>query len=125
MAKKINEAWFGDSFNRGTVNAYIPATGELCFSANNCSISTDTLGELTGYITTADCAIGSDSTAYAVAKEYASHAEGVAISAVDTLSSQLDEIKARLSALEEAITIKKKKNIRNGLKTLNYKREVE
>ena len=123
--KKTNEAWFGDSFDRGTVNAYIPATGELCFSANNCTINSDILSELTGYVTTADCAIGSDSTAYAIAKGYASHAENIAISAVDTLSDQLDAIKVRLGALEETITTKKKNNIRNGLKTLTYRREVE
>ena len=125
VAKKTNEAWFGDTFNRGTVNAYVPATGELCFSANNCTINADTLNELTGYITTADCAIGKDSTAYTIAKGCASHAEGIAISAVDTLSDQLDGIKVRLGALEEAITTKKKNNVRSGLKTLNYRREVE
>lgn len=122
--KKTNEAWFGDSFDRGIVNAYVPATGELCFSANNCTINTDTLSALTGYVTTADCAISSDNTASTIAKGCASHVEGVAISAVDTLSDQLDEIKIRLDALEEAVTTKKK-NIRNGLKTLNYTREVE
>lgn len=123
--KKTNEAWFGDSFDRGTLKAYIPATGELCFSANNCSINSDTLSELIGYVTAADCAIGSDSTAYTVAKGGNSHAEGITISAVDSLSDQLDAIKARLSVLEENISIKKKSDIRSDLKTLNYKREVE
>ena len=125
MAKKTNEAWFGDTFDRGTLTAYIPATGEACFTAKNCSINSDVLNELAGYVTTADCAIGSDSTAYTVAKGCGSHAESVTISAVDSLSDQLDAIKARISVLEENISTKQRNNIRNELKTLRYKREVE
>ena len=125
MAKKTNEAWFGDTFNRGTLNAYIPATGEVCFTANNCSINQDVLNELAGYVTTADCAISNDSTAYAVAKGCGSHTEAITIGAVDSLSDQLDAIRARLSVLEENISTKQRSNIRNGLKTLRYKREVE
>lgn len=115
--KKTNEAWFGDSFNRGSINAYVSPSDEVCFSTSDCSINSSALTELAGHVTTANCVTGNNSTTYTVAK-------GCTISAVDTLSDQLDEIKARLSALEETITIKQK-NIRSGLKTLNYKREVE
>lgn len=122
--KKTNEAWFGDTFNRGTLNAYIPETGTVCFTANNCSINSDVLNELAGCVATTDCAISSDSTAYTVAKGYSGHA-GVTIGAVDSLSDQLDAIKARIGALEESIATKQRSSMRNGLKTLGYKREVE
>ena len=125
MAKKTNEAWFGDSFDRGTLTAYNASNGEICFTANNCQLNTSALDRLTGYtdlctIATADC--GSD---YAVAKGISGITNEFAVkSDVSTIQSQLHELQEKVDKLVEKSNIATSK-LRQGLKTLRYTREVE
>lgn len=126
MAKKTNEAWFGDSFDRGTLTAYNASNGEICFTANNCAINTSALDGLTGYsdrcsIATADCT----SSDYAIAKCVGEITnEFVVKSDVSTIQSQLHELQEKVDKLVEKSNIATSK-LRQGLKTLRYTREVE
>ena len=124
---RTGEAWFGDSFDRNIVLG----PGELNFTTAACSMDMDTLSKLTGYCNndtytiTADCANGSDSTVYALAKG-SSNENIVSITAVDTLSDRLDAIMAQVDALKQNFVPKKGAyELRSALKTLSYKREVE
>lgn len=125
MAKKTNEAWFGDSFDRGTLTAYNASNGEICFTANNCKINTDVLDGLTGgadcyTVATANC--GSD---YTIAKSVGEITNEFAVkSDVSTIQSQLRELQKKVDNLVERSNIKTSK-LRQELKTLRYIREVE
>ena len=127
----VEESWAGDSFDRSAVSAaYVPMSGELSFTADNCYINTDAWNTIANANT---C----DSRTLAFGS--ASHAEGlgsiakgdvtltckdvVFSSDIETLQDQLSTIRARLDVLEQSMVTTNK--LRNELKTLQYKREVE
>ena len=122
---RTGEAWFGDSFDRNIALG----SGELSFTANNCTM--DSFTPLVGYCDsgtytmTADCAKGSDSTTYALAN--CENIKGiVGIEAVDSLTDRLDAVVAQVDALKQNFVPKKGAyELRSALKTLRYKREVE
>lgn len=123
MAKKTNEAWFGDSFDRGTLTAYNASNGEICFTANNCKINSEALDALTGCtdhytIATANC--GSD---YAIAKGATSYVDAIAMqSDVTTIQDELKKLQKQIDELNKA---KINSVLRQQMKTLRYTREVE
>ena len=98
MAKKTNEAWFGDSFNR---DASI---------VNYCSASVD----------------GAASSDFAVTKSISgiNYYDDFAVkSDVSTIQDAVLKLQDQVEELRR--TDIKISQLRNGLKTLRYKREVE
>lgn len=117
---EVEEAeFYGDTFNRDATISYAcaqPAT----FTANNCVIDKSVLNSLTG-----SYAIGSS----VHAEGYSTIAKGTA-----SISSKTEELEQRLRDLEAFIRSGVKKTpaptqviptLRDGLKTLHYKREIE
>lgn len=131
--KKTNEAWFGDSFNRGpaTLSFNTSDGNTYTCAVNNMSIESDYDGV---YSLSADIAARPDTACFTVAKGVNSHAEGAkssvygcaSVSAeVDTLSSRLQDMQAQIDGLKEQLkktgTTSK---LRSTLKTLTYVREI-
>lgn len=119
--KKTNEAWFGDTFDRDSIQAYTVASSadvadsiayaikglnnnSATLTCNGITINDGLLDELSGGAVTSKISI-------AVTK--------------DELEDKISEIKARIDALEQTISTKKSSSdLRSALKTLNYKREI-
>lgn len=116
-----DQQWYGgDSFNRDSAMcSYVaPTQGELSFTVD-AACTKGALDSLSGTCDSFTLAYGSNS-----------HAERVLCcdnikfnSSVDTVKDQLDEIKARIDALEQKLCTAN--SLRGALKTLQYKREVE
>ena len=131
--KKTNEAWFGDSFNRGPMTmSFNTSDGNTYTCAvNNMSIESDYDG---AYSLSADIAARPDTACFTVAKGVNSRAEGAKSSVygrtnisaeVDTLSSKLQDIQAQIDGLK--VQFKKMgttSKLRLMLKTLNYTSEI-
>ena len=131
--KKTNEAWFGDSFNRGPVTmSFTTSDGNnYTCAVNNMSIESDYDG---AYALSADIAARPDTACFTVAKGVTAHAEGAKSSVygyaninaeVDTLSSKLQGMQAQIDDLK--VQFKKMgttSKLRLMLKTLNYTSEI-
>ena len=109
--KKENEVYYfgGDTFNRDGLYCYATAD-------STCAVSNKINNKN---------ALWSDESLYAI--------KGVATSEINTVQSTIDELSARVAALEQPKKVsnelrgpKKVSNeLRGALKTLKYKREVE
>ena len=121
--EKTNEAWFGDTFDRGTTLCYTTEDGNhYDMLVKNLTMSSsqitdkDSYGEVTF---TCDLANMADSTGYTVAKS-------ASINQVDSLSDKIRDIQAQINDLKKNLETKKEySELRSALKTLHYKREVE
>ena len=121
--KKTNEAWFGDTFDRGTTLCYAiedesnynTILKSLAMSSPQI-IDKDAYGEVTF---TCDLANTADSIGYAIGKN-------ASVNQVDSLSDKIRDIQAQLHDLRKSLETKKENSeLRSALKTLHYKREVE
>lgn len=121
--KKTNEAWFGDTFDRGATLCYATEDGsnyEMLLKSLTMSspqiIDKDAYGEVTF---TCDLANAADSIGYAIAKS-------ASVNQVESLSDKIEEIQAQLNDLKKILETKKENSeLRSALKTLHYTREVE
>lgn len=120
--KKTNEAWFGDSFNRDIMNCTAYVSGADVGSVK-ASTAIGYCDKGTATFTIADCAtnenvlssIAHDGITYALADK-------AARSDVETMQERLQEL---ANQIEELKITRKESILRNQLKTLSYKREVE
>ena len=121
--EKTNEAWFGDTFDRGATLRYTTEDGNIYdMLVKNLTMSSspiidkDSYGEVTF---TCDLANTADSTGYTVAKS-------ASINQVDSLSDKIRDIQAQINDLKKNLETRKEcSELRLALKTLHYKREVE
>jgi hypothetical protein len=125
--KKSNEAWFGDSFNRGPMTLTFLGENDNVYSCavNNVSIENSLEGSCTF---TADLAPGSDWTvakgvnSCSYASGATSHAKGHRVS---TLETEIKKVQAQIDGLKQKLEPKNGANkLRLMLKTLNYTREL-
>lgn len=113
--KKTNEAWFGDSFNRDSINccytaAIAPMQGELSLDGVTSSV---TYANVNNYIDDGSLNCGG------VVKA----ADFTISGTVDSFKDEIDKIRARLGNLEKGYN--NTNRLRSALKTLSYTREVE
>ena len=123
--KKTNEAYFGDSFNRGSVLCYASAcnsSDSATFTANNVEIDYDALANLTnlaGY----DLSIGADKSVFGYA---CTKGDAVGVTQNYVTMDNFNDLAARIAALEQTKETKKGADkLRCALKTLNYTREIQ
>lgn len=114
--KKTNEAWFGDTFDRGITLC----NGELAYDT---ALNSDC---------TAIKAIGLDNNnavTLACNDMVVGKGSNYAISAnanVDTMRDRFNELQAQIDDLKKKLENKKENSeLRSALKTLHYRREVE
>ena len=124
--KKTNEAWFGDSFNRGpaTLSFNTSDGNTYTCAVNNMSIESDYDG---AYSLSADIAARPDTACFTVAKGAKSSIYGCASvnAEVDTLSSKLQDIQAQIDGLKTQFKkMGTTSKLRLMLKTLNYTSEI-
>ena len=121
--KRTNEAWFGDTFDRGVTLCYATEDDSnyntilksLAMSSPQI-IDKDSCGEVTF---TCDLANAADSIGYAIAKN-------ASVNQVESLSDKIRDIQAQINDLRKSLETKKENSeLRSALKTLHYKREVE
>jgi hypothetical protein len=126
--KKTDEAWFGDTFDRGATLYYEAEDGStynmrvknLTMSSSPYSIDTDACGKIT---CTCDLANNTDGAVYTIAKNANASSNQIEI---ESLSDKIRKIQAQISDLKQSLETKTvRDDLRSALKTLHYKREVE
>lgn len=120
--KKTNEAWFGDSFNRDITNCTAYVSGADLGTAKGSTVM-GYCDKGTATFTIADNATN-ENVLSSIAHKGVSYAiaDKAVRSDVESMQEKLQELAKQI---EELKITRKESILRNQLKTLSYKREVE